>query len=87
MDNGKLLIGIAAGISALALVGILVLRDNKSKKSKSCNTLKDIFKEKKKIHSPKRTEEFKNAVDQGDEFTSNAEKWVTYWAKKTGTSF
>lgn len=90
MDNRKLIIGIATGISTLTLVGVLLMRDNKSKKRKSFNTFKNpknIFKEKLKMQSPKTTKEFKNAVDEGEEFTSNAKKWVTHWAKKTGSSF
>ena len=85
MSNKKLVLGIAAGVAALAVVGLLVAKKKKSKKEKfadAAQDAKDNFKSKLQELQRKAKKEFNSALEDGESIANKAKDRANDWISK-----
>lgn len=85
MSNKKLILGVAAGVAALAVVGILVAK-KKSKKNKlsgKAEEAKDNFRSKLQELKKKATKEFNSTLEDGENLVNKAKDRANEWVSKT----
>ena len=81
MSNKKVVLGIAAGVAALAVVGLLVAK-KKSKKEKfedAAKDAKDNFKSKLHELQRKAKKEFNSALEDGENIANKAKDRANEW--------
>lgn len=84
MSNKKLILGVAAGVAALAVVGILVAK-KKSKKnqlSSKASEAKDNFRSKLQDLKKKATKEFNNTLQDSENLANKAKDRANEWVSK-----
>jgi len=84
MSNKKLILGVAAGIAALAVVGVLVAK-KKSKKnqlSSKASEAKDNFRSKLQDLKKKATKEFNNTLQDSENLANKAKDRANEWVSK-----
>lgn len=85
MSNKKVVLGIAAGVAALAVVGLLVTK-KKSKKEKFADAAKDAkdnFRSKLQELQRKAKKEFNSAVEDNGSIANKAKERANEWIGKT----
>lgn len=88
--NKKLIIGIATGVAVAAAVGILIAKKKKSKKQGFLDKADDLsnnFRSKLNNLQKKAQKEFRQVVENGEEYANIAKDRANQLAKKTGTAF
>ncbi|OYU81745.1 MAG: hypothetical protein CFE23_02345 [Flavobacterium sp. BFFFF1] len=89
MYNKKVIVGVAAGVAVLALVGILLAKKNKSKKQRVLDKAEDLadgFKDKLKSLKRRAEKEFTKAADSGEDFINVSKNRAADWVSKTSAS-
>jgi len=89
MDK-RLIIGIATGVAVAAAVGVLIATKKKSKKESlqdKADDLADNFRAKLHNLQKRAQKEFKQAVENGEEYANIAKDRANELAKKTSASF
>ncbi|WP_298153526.1 hypothetical protein [Flavobacterium sp.] len=89
MYNKKVIVGVAAGVAVLALVGILLAKKNKSKKQRVLDKAEDLadgFKDKLKSLKRRAEKEFTQAADSGEDFINVSKNRAADWVSKTSAS-
>lgn len=84
MSSKKIILGVAAGVAALAIVGILASK-NKSKKKKfieKAEEAKDHFKGKLSELQRKAQKEFNSKVEDGHDALNQAKDRANSWIAK-----
>ena len=84
MSNKKLILGVAAGVAALAVVGVLVAK-KKSKKnqlSSKASEAKDNFRSKLQDLKKKATKEFNNTLQDSENLANKAKDRANEWVSK-----
>jgi len=84
MSNKKLILGVAAGVAALAVVGVLVAK-KKSKKNKlsaKAEEAKDNFRSKLQDLKKKATREFNSTLEDGENLANKAKDRANEWVSK-----
>jgi len=84
MNNKKLILGVAAGVAALAVVGILVAK-KKSKKNQfaaRAEEAKDNFKSKLQELQKKAKKEFNSSLEDGENIVNKAKDRANDWISK-----
>ena len=84
MSSKKLVLGIAAGVAAIAVVGLIVAkkRSKKNKLSGKAREAKDHFKSKLDELQRKAKKEFNSALEDGETFANKAKDRANEWANK-----
>ena len=85
MSNKKLILGVAAGVAALAVVGILVAK-KKSKKgqlSAKAEEAKENFSAKLQELKRKAKKEFNSSLEDGENLVNKAKDRASEWISKT----
>ncbi|WP_296150303.1 hypothetical protein [uncultured Flavobacterium sp.] len=84
MSNKKLILGVAAGVAALAVVGVLIAK-KKSKKTKlsgKAEEAKDNFRSKLQELKKKATKEFNSTLEDGENLVNKAKDRANEWVSK-----
>ena len=84
MSNKKLILGVAARVAALAVVGVLVAK-KKSKKNKlsaKAEEAKDNFRSKLQDLKKKATREFNSTLEDGENLANKAKDRANEWVSK-----
>ncbi len=84
MSSKKLVLGIAAGVAALAIVGLIIAK-KKSKKnqfSKKADEARDSFKSKLNELQRKAKREFNSALEDGESLANKAKDRANEWVNK-----
>jgi len=84
MSNKKLILGVAAGVAALAVVGILIAK-KKSKKNQlsgRAEEAKDNFKAKLQELQKKAKKEFNSTLEDGENLVNKAKDRANEWVSK-----
>lgn len=84
MSNKKLILGVAAGVAALAVVGLIVAK-KKSKKGQLCakaEEAKDNFKSKLQELKKKATREFNSTLEDSENLVNKAKDRANDWVSK-----
>ncbi len=84
MSNKKLILGVAAGVAALAVVGVLIAK-KKSKKnqlSSKATEAKDNFRSKLQELKKKATKEFNNTLQDSENLANKAKDRANEWVSK-----
>lgn len=84
MSNKKLILGVAAGVAALAIVGVLVAK-KKSKKgqlSARADEAKENFSAKLQELKKKAKREFHNSLEDGENLVNKAKDRANDWVSK-----
>ncbi|RZJ67455.1 MAG: hypothetical protein EOO50_05565 [Flavobacterium sp.] len=88
MNNKKLVAGVAIGVAALAVAGVLLYK-NRSKKAKfqgAAEDYADKFRSKLSNLERKAKKEYKQIVEDGEEFANRAKDRASQWVNKTGAN-
>lgn len=86
MSNKKVVLGVAAGVAALAVVGLLLVKKKKSKKaqlSEKAQDAKDNFKSKLNEWQRKAKKEFNSTLEEGENVANKAKDRANEWISKT----
>jgi len=84
MSNKKLILGVAAGVAALAVVGVLIAK-KKSKKnqlSSKAAEAKDNFRSKLQELKKKATKEFNSTLQDSENLANKAKDRANEWVSK-----
>lgn len=84
MSNKKLILGVAAGVAALAVVGVLVAnkKSKKNKLSAKAEEAKDNFRSKLQDLKKKATREFNSTLEDGENLANKAKDRANEWVSK-----
>lgn len=88
MNNKKVVAGVAIGVAALAVAGVLLYK-NRSKKAKlkgQAEDYADKFKTKLSSLERKAKKEYKQIVEDGEEFANRAKDRASQWVNKAGAN-
>lgn len=88
MSNKKIIIGVAAGVAAITAIGILLYK-NRSKKAKYIDAAEDVadqFRNKLNSLQRKAKKEYKNIVEDGEDFANRAKDRANQWVNKAGAN-
>lgn len=89
MKDKKVIAGIALGVAALAVAGILLYNKKKSKKAKlkaAAGDLADKFSGKLSNLQRKAQKEYKQIMDEGEDFANRAKDRASEWVNKASAS-
>lgn len=84
MSNKKLILGVAAGVAALAVVGVLIAK-KKSKKNKlsaKAEEAKENFSAKLQELKRKAKKEFNSSLEDGENLVNKAKDRASEWISK-----
>jgi len=84
MSNKKLILGVAAGVAALAVVGVLIAK-KKSKKNKlsaKAEEAKENFSAKLQELKKKAKKEFNSSLEDGENLVNKAKDRASEWISK-----
>lgn len=85
MSNKKLILGVAAGVAALAVVSLLVAKKKKSKRAQlsgAAQDAKDNFKSKLNELQRKAKREFNNTLEDGEKLANKPKDRANEWVNK-----
>ena len=84
MSNKKLILGIAAGVAALAIVGVLATKKKSKKKQLSAKAqeAKENFRGKLQEWQKKAKKEYSNSLEDGENLVNKAKDRANEWISK-----
>lgn len=88
MNNKKIIAGVAIGVAALAVAGILAYR-NRSKKAKlkaAAGDYADQFHKKLNSLQRKAKKEYKQIIEDGEDFANRAKDRAAQWVSQSGAN-
>lgn len=87
MNNKKIVAGVAIGVAALTVAGILAYRrSKKSNVQNAAGDYSDQFNRKLSSLQRKAKKEYKQIVEDGEEFANRAKERATQWVNKAGAN-
>lgn len=84
MSNKKLILGVAAGVAALAVVGVLIAKkkSRKNQLSSKASEAKDNFRSKLQELKKKATKEFNSTLENSENLANKAKDRANEWVSK-----